>query len=154
MSAELTATKPEKAAATIYSSQLVSSNSLPYLFRGGSECSNEDAQNKTELIVDADEQVYNMDQSDERHFYSSREDQHLSQDLDPERKRANSLIDKNQSNQYAAVEQQQAHFSITNNRSASHVSILNNPNNDNGRFDTKTINYINKLMYVYFIIYI
>jgi len=73
LSAELTATKPEEAAATIYSSQLVSSNSLPYLFRGASECSNEDAQNKTELIVDADEEVYNMDQSDERRFYSLRE---------------------------------------------------------------------------------
>jgi hypothetical protein len=58
----LVATKEEDAV-TISSSQLVLSNSLPYLFRGASECSN----------VDPDEEIYNMDQSDERRFYSLRE---------------------------------------------------------------------------------
>ena len=58
----MVATKEEDAV-TISSSQLVLSNSLPYLYRGASECSN----------VDPDEEIYNMDQSDERRFYSLRE---------------------------------------------------------------------------------
>jgi hypothetical protein len=64
---DLVETKPEEAK-NVSSSQLLSSNSLPYLYRGAYVCSNEDAQNKTELIVNSNVAIYNMDQSDEKRF--------------------------------------------------------------------------------------
>jgi hypothetical protein len=59
---DLVETKPEEAK-NVSSSQLLSFNSLPYLYRGAYVCSNEDAQNKTELIVNSNEAIYNMDQT-------------------------------------------------------------------------------------------
>ena len=64
-----------KEEATTSSSQLISSNSLPYLYRGSSEHNDDSIQNKklAQVTVDPDELIYNMDQSDERRLFFLRQ---------------------------------------------------------------------------------